>query len=107
MNSSLIGKIEKAKRYEKELERISFKKIEIDFDGEHNVHKLSLNESKWRCDCSSFPLNGTCSHVMAMQRILAPMLSPEARYGPDALVNNALHDGEAEQLNNVAGPVVA
>jgi hypothetical protein len=32
---------------------------------------------------------------MAMQRILAPMLGPDARYGPDPLVNAHLHEEAA------------
>ena len=43
----------------------------------------------------------------AMQRILAPMLTAEARYyGPDPYVNARLFDdAPSESLNGAAGPV--
>ncbi|HUS15430.1 MAG TPA: hypothetical protein VM536_10485, partial [Chloroflexia bacterium] len=83
MNSSLISKIDKAKRYEREPERIKFASLAVTFDGENSAHEVSLSDNAWHCNCGYFPRNGTCSHVMAMQRILSPMLSPDARYGPD------------------------
>ncbi len=79
MNSSLIGKIEKAHRYEQEPERVTFHSLEADFRGEHNSYRLSLENNHWRCSCSFYSGYGTCSHVMAVQRILAPMLSLESR----------------------------
>ena len=95
MNSSLISKIEKAKRYQQELERISFTALSVTFHGENATHKVSLDGSHWNCDCDFFSHNATCAHVMGMQRILAPMLSPDARYGPDPYINAQLHDEQA------------
>jgi hypothetical protein len=95
MYSSLIGKIEKAKRYQQEPERINIQALSLTFNGENSTHHVSLDGTQWHCDCDFFPRNGTCSHVMAMQRILAPMLVADARYGPDPLVNAHLHDEEA------------
>ncbi len=94
MYSSLIGKIEKAKRYQQEPERINFQALTLTFNGENSTHHVSLDGAQWHCDCDFFHSNSTCSHVMAMQRILAPMLGPDARYGPDPLVNAHLHDEE-------------
>jgi len=93
VNSSLISKIDKAKRYEHEPERITFRSLDISFNGENATHEVTLSGDAWNCNCGFFAKNGTCSHVMAMQRILAPMLSAEARYyGPDPYVNAQLHD---------------
>ncbi|MCL5961146.1 MAG: hypothetical protein M1358_17875 [Chloroflexi bacterium] len=75
MNSSLIGKIQKAKRYEQEPERVSLTSLRADFRGEHDTYHLSLDGEEWHCTCTFFKGWSTCSHVMAMQRILAPMLS--------------------------------
>jgi hypothetical protein len=108
VNSSLINKIDKAKRYEHEPERIKFSSLEVSFDGENDVHNLSFGPQGWQCNCGFFGKNGTCSHVMAMQRILAPMLTPEARYyGPDPYVNARLFDDapSGESVNNAAGSV--
>ncbi|HEX9988598.1 MAG TPA: SWIM zinc finger family protein [Chloroflexia bacterium] len=79
MNSSLIGKIEKAHRYEQEPERVSIQSLTADFNGEHNTYHLNLENNHWSCSCSFYSGYGTCSHVMAVQRILAPMLSLESR----------------------------
>jgi hypothetical protein len=79
MNSSLIGKIEKAQRYQQEPERVTVQSLKADFRGEHDVYHLSLENNHWRCTCSFYSGYGTCSHVMALQRILSPMLSLESR----------------------------
>ena len=79
MNSSLIGKIEKAQRYEHEPERVSITALQADFRGEHSTYHLSLNDNHWKCSCSFYSGYGTCSHIMALQRILARMLNLESR----------------------------
>jgi hypothetical protein len=79
MNSSLIGKIEKAQRYEQEPERVTITQLQADFRGEHDVYHLSLDGEHWKCSCSFYHGYGTCSHVMAVQRILAKMLSMGSR----------------------------
>ncbi len=93
MNSSLIGKIEKAKRYEHELERINITSLKLDFRGDNDVHQVVLADDAWQCSCHFFQGWGTCCHVMAMQRILARMLTAEARVSKvemlDTLATNA------------------
>lgn len=79
MNSSLIGKIEKAQRYEHEPERVQIQTLEADFQGEHDTYHIKLANNHWNCSCSFYSGYGTCSHVMAAQRILAPMLTLESR----------------------------
>ncbi|MGB1253648.1 MAG: SWIM zinc finger family protein [Candidatus Promineifilaceae bacterium] len=74
MDYALIGKIEKAKAYAEERERISFSSFSVAIDGENNSHSVSFNNGKWRCDCDFFDSRGYCSHTMAMERILDPML---------------------------------
>ena len=100
LNSSLIGKIEKAKRYQQEPERINFQSLSVTVNGENATHKVSLEGTTWRCDCDFFNHHNTCSHVMAMQRILAPMLTPDARYGPDPYINARLHDEEVAAVSS-------
>ena len=78
MQSSLIGKIEKSKRYAQERERITFADLTVDFRGDNDNHTLSYKEGKWHCSCHFFSKWGECSHTMAMQRILAEMLPQEA-----------------------------
>jgi hypothetical protein len=78
MQSSLIGKIEKAKRYAQERERITFSHFTVSFRGEHDTHNLSYKEGQWHCSCSFFSERGLCSHTMALQKILSEMLPEEA-----------------------------
>jgi hypothetical protein len=79
MQSSLIGKIEKAKRYAQETDRITFREISVKFRGENSDYDISLKDGKWHCTCSFFSKWGICSHSMAMEKILGDMLPPEAR----------------------------
>jgi len=87
MNSSMIGKIEKAHRYAKEPERVRIESIESTFHGSHDNYRVALTEGQWHCSCHTFSSHalGNCAHVMALQQLLAPMLSDDARYGGDDL----------------------
>jgi len=78
MQSSLIGKIEKAHRYAQERERITFSDLTASFRGEHDTYDLSYKEGQWHCSCSFFSKWGLCSHTMALQKILSEMLPEEA-----------------------------
>jgi hypothetical protein len=89
MHSDLIGKIEKARRYAEEPERIKFDELRATFHGGNSDHVITLKEGHWGCDCSFFRSWGTCAHVMAMQRILTPMLKPEALQADLALAATA------------------
>jgi len=75
MDYGMIGKIEKAKHYAEERERIVFDNFHVTFDGENNTHKVEFIDGVWRCDCDFFLTRGLCSHTMALERILEGMLS--------------------------------
>ena len=78
MHSSLIGKIEKSKRYAQETERITFSELSVKFRGENDNYNVGYKEGKWYCSCHFFSEWGLCSHTMALQRILGKMLPEEA-----------------------------
>jgi hypothetical protein len=78
MQSSLIGKIEKAKRYAQEKDRVTFYELAVKFRGENSDYNTGYKDGKWHCTCSFFSKWGLCSHTMAMEKILAEMLPPEA-----------------------------
>jgi len=82
MQSSLIGKIEKAKRYAQETERVTFHELSVEFQGEHDKYNVSFKENQWHCTCHFFSSWGFCSHTMALQRILSNMLPKEALATP-------------------------
>ena len=78
MQSSLIGKIEKAKRYAQEKNRVTFREFSTKFRGENNDYETGYKDGKWHCSCNFFSNWGLCSHTMALEKILTDMLPPEA-----------------------------
>lgn len=77
MNSTLISKVEKARRYAEEPDRVRFNTFEVTFKGGHDDHKVTMQDSTFTCTCHFYDVHGTCAHIMAMQRILQPMLTDE------------------------------
>ena len=75
MDSGMIGKIQKAKIYAQERDRLNFESFKVTFDGTNNKHAISYNSGKWQCTCDFFQSRGRCSHTMALEEILDPMLS--------------------------------
>lgn len=84
MNSGLIGKIEKAKRYAEERGRIHVSGLKVDFDGENDRHAVSFNDETWRCNCEFFAGWGACAHTMALEHILEGMLPRNAPFAQPA-----------------------
>lgn len=78
MQSSLIGKIEKAKRYAQETDRITFSELSVTFRGNNDSHSTGYKDGKWRCTCDFFASWGLCCHTMALEKILGNMLPEEA-----------------------------
>jgi hypothetical protein len=74
MDYGLIGKIQKAKRYAEERDRIEFKQFNVTFEGENNDHTVTYNEGVWHCNCDFFQTRGRCSHTMALETILEDMV---------------------------------
>lgn len=83
MNSGMIGKIDKAHRYAQEPQRMQIATFKARFHGSHDEYDVSLDERGWHCSCHTFEAHvlESCSHVMAAQLILGPMLTEDARYG--------------------------
>ena len=74
MDNAMIGKIEKAKRYAQELDRIKFQTFEVTIRGENNTHTVHYTQGKFTCECSFFGSRSYCSHTMAMERVLGEMI---------------------------------
>lgn len=81
VNSSVIGKIEKAKRYARERDRMQLKGLSVHFRGENDDHEVSLSNGKWHCSCEFFAGHTTCAHTMALEHVLEGMLPVEAMSG--------------------------
>jgi len=80
VDSAMIGKIEKAKRYAEEPERIRITQMTVDFTGDHNSYVVSFEQGKWNCGCRFFAQRGVCSHTMTMERLFGEQL---VSAGPD------------------------
>lgn len=78
MQSSLIGKIEKAKRYAEEKDRVSISEFSAKFRGDNSSYIVSYKDGKWHCSCDFFSKWGLCSHTMALEKILNNMLPQQA-----------------------------
>lgn len=74
MDYGMIGKIQKAKRYAQERDRIHFLSFTASFDGENNPHTVQYEHGEWKCDCDFFSTRGRCSHTMALEMILEKMI---------------------------------
>ena len=83
MDSSLIGKIDKARKYAEEKERVRINSFDASFQGINSTHQVSFDNGRWQCECLFFTTRGFCSHTMAMQRMLEEMLA-KAHHGQEA-----------------------
>lgn len=78
MQSSVISKIEKARRYAEEPGRVTFSDLTASFRGEHGSYTLSYKNGKWHCPCSFFSGNNWCSHTVALQKMLGNMFPADS-----------------------------
>lgn len=74
MDYGMIGKIEKARRYAEERDRITFNSLAVEFTGEHGIYEVLLNNEGWASNSPSFQAHGIDVHIMALERLLGPML---------------------------------
>ena len=79
MDSSIIGKIDKARRYAEEKNRVAITSLKATFQGNHNKYEVEYDTGVWQCRCHFFSTRGLCSHTMALQRMLDEMLVGEAQ----------------------------
>ena len=78
MQSSLIGKIEKARRYAQEKGRVTFSGLTVQFRGDNDTYTAGYKDGKWHCSCHFASKWGICSHTMALERMFTDMLPEEA-----------------------------
>lgn len=85
MDSSMIGKIEKAMFYAHEPERVTFEDFVAEVQGDHKQHNVTYDQGSWTCDCKFYQCYGVCSHIMALERILSGSVkTAEAHYIMDS-----------------------
>lgn len=75
MDYGVIGKIEKAKMYAEQPDRIQFDSFNVTIQGDNDgKHTIGYTSGDWSCDCNFFNSRGYCSHTMAMERVLGVMI---------------------------------
>ena len=74
MDSGMIGKFEKAKRYAEEPHRFRFNKFDLTFHGDNNNHHVVFNEGNFQCDCEFFITHKLCAHTKALEILLKDMI---------------------------------
>ncbi len=73
MDSGMIGKIQKAKRYAQERERFTIEDLVISVNGTNNEHHVKLKNGKLTCTCDFYQSREFCSHTMAIEEIMKGM----------------------------------
>ena len=67
MDTSMINKIQKAKEYAEEPERVTFHTLTLAFRGSNNDYTVSLGPDGWSCSCPGCQKYGICPHIMAVE----------------------------------------
>jgi len=78
MHSSLIGKVQKAREYATERHRMQIDTLQVKFHGDNSDHNVAFVDGAWTCNCDFFQDWHTCSHTMALERILDGMVPSSA-----------------------------
>jgi hypothetical protein len=83
VDTAMIGKVEKAKFYAEEIERVTFNSFTATFRGDNNTYTISLSAEGWNCTCPGYRDHGMCPHIMTMERMFEKMLKrPPMPYSP-------------------------
>ncbi len=77
MDASMINKIQMAKAYAEQPERVTFHSMTIEFRGDNSTYVIALGPDGWSCSCAGFQKYGICPHVMAVEKLFQPMLKRE------------------------------
>ena len=75
IESSLVRKMEKAKDYAVQKDRVRLTNYTAEFRGDNGNHTISYEAGKWNCDCHYFDSHKTCSHTMAMEMMLQGLVT--------------------------------
>jgi hypothetical protein len=85
MDSSMIGKIEKARRYASEgRERIAFESFRAEIKGDNDAHTVEYTHGAWNCGCHYFETHKWCSHTKTMEYLLDGMIAETEELLPSA-----------------------
>jgi hypothetical protein len=64
----------KAEEYVSHPERIALCSMQLGMESTHAIRVILYNDGQWGCTCAFFQDFSTCSHIMAVGRILKRLL---------------------------------
>ncbi|MFW5748095.1 MAG: SWIM zinc finger family protein [Chloroflexota bacterium] len=96
MDYSIIGKIQKAKEYALEPQRVTFNSFQLEMRGNNNTYTITLAPDGWHCTCPGFQKYAICPHIMALEKMFEPMLKRERL--PYASGQNVVSDVDKAHL---------
>ena len=70
----MINKIQKAKEYATQPERITFNSLTIEFQGDNSNYEMTLGPDGWTCSCPGYSKYHICPHIMTIEKLFKPML---------------------------------
>ncbi|HEX5827678.1 MAG TPA: hypothetical protein VFY23_09170 [Candidatus Limnocylindrales bacterium] len=79
MQSTVLAKAEKARRYAGEPDRLRISRLEATFEAGGGDHVLTYGPDGWSCDCEFFGQQRVCQHAEAASRMLAKHLPEDAQ----------------------------
>jgi len=73
-DKELLKKIEKAKKYSSELDRFKIINFTVQMNSEHDNRIINYDsEIGYKCTCDFYMKRKTCSHIIAIEKILAKL----------------------------------
>ena len=100
MNSSLIGKVQKAHQYAQEPDRVKIGTLTAQVQGDNGTHNVRYENGAWECDCHFFVGWAICCHTMGVELLMGPMIPTKQPY-PVAPVFPAITGSEAPAAREV------
>ena len=79
MQSTVLAKAEKARRYAEEPDRLKVTRLEATFEAGGGSHELVYGADGWSCDCEFFGQQAVCQHTEAASRLLDAHLPDGAK----------------------------
>lgn len=104
MDTSMIGKIQKAKQYAQEPERVTFNTFKAEFKGNNDTYTVTLTPEGWECTCPGYSKYRICPHIMTLEKVFAPMLKRERlayAQGQNVISDVEKSNQYAEELDRV------
>lgn len=101
MDTSYISKVEKAKRYAEQPDRVTFRRFVATIDGDNATHTVTFEDGKFLSDNAFYQKHGYSAHTMAMERILRGMIPPPADANGN-FVNDSTYISKVEKSKRYA-----